>query len=679
MSNSLKNFLTLFLFASAAAGPLVADEALPPGVSKTLPALVKLDVVLETPQGGRLMKQAGTGSGVIIDAEGHVVTNHHVAGRAIKVKARLHSGEEIAAELIGTDPLTDVAVVKLDLASRADDAPPIEAAEFGDSDAVRVGHVVYAMGSPAAVTQSVTRGIVANTQMILPERYWFAKLKLEGEDVGRLVKWIGHDAVIFGGNSGGPLVNEDGKIIGINEVGLGSLGGAIPGNLARQIAAELIENGWVNRSWLGLELQAVPANEAKGALVSTVYPGGPAASAEFQAGDILTEINGEKIAASSPEELVDVNQIVVSLPVGEAIEATVLRGDMTVKLSVNPLALQDARGKDREVKSWGMVARDFTNRYALEKGREDAVGVFLQSTRPGRFAADGDPPLQTGDVILSIDGQHLSNTEALETISDGLLADLDPGAKRKVLVGFERNGQQMVSVVEIGSDRPDEPRRSVRKAWIPIETQVLTRELAEGLGIESAGGVRVTQVYANPEEGDQQLLKVGDIIKEIDGAAINATRNRDGGVFSAMVKSRPVDAPLKLTVLRGENAENIEVELTPELEPLPTEELPSYADEILEFEARDLDRRELAGRSKAAAEPVGVKVVVVESSGWAALGKLALEDLILKVDGEPIENTATLREILKQAREDQAETLQFFVRRNAVTHFLKIEPLWESN
>ena len=143
-----------------------------------------------------------------------------------------------AGKSVGTDAMTDIAVIKL--APRA--AGPYPSVSFGDSDAARVGDNVLAMGSPRSLSQSVTSGIVSNTEMVMPRRMGMGNFELDGEDVGTLVKWIAHDAVIYPGNSGGPLVNLRGEIVGINEISLG-LGGAIPGNLAKKSAEDLIKTG----------------------------------------------------------------------------------------------------------------------------------------------------------------------------------------------------------------------------------------------------------------------------------------------------------------------------------------------------------------------------------------------------------------------------------------------------
>ena len=168
-----------------------------------------------------------------------------------RIVCTLPSDEEVPADLIGTDPLSDLAVLKL---------TPCEAedlsggARSASSARLRQGDVVLAMGSPLALSQSVTRGIVCNLNMMMPSAYGNAMGLLDGEDVGSVVKWIGHDAAIYPGNSGGPLVNLAGEIIGVNEISFG-LGGAIPADLAKSVFEAIRRDGRVRRSWTGLEVQ----------------------------------------------------------------------------------------------------------------------------------------------------------------------------------------------------------------------------------------------------------------------------------------------------------------------------------------------------------------------------------------------------------------------------------------
>ena len=140
-----------------------------------------------------MQKGRASGSGTIISPEGYILTNHHVAGRATRVTVRLADRQEIRATLVGTDPLADLAVLKIDRKDLRNPDAPLPVAEFGDSSELEVGDVVLAMGSPAGLSQSVTKGIVANTEMIAPGGH----MRLDGEAVGELVRWIGHDAVIF--------------------------------------------------------------------------------------------------------------------------------------------------------------------------------------------------------------------------------------------------------------------------------------------------------------------------------------------------------------------------------------------------------------------------------------------------------------------------------------------------
>ena len=391
-------------------------------IQKVYPALVRIYVVAAEPGGGRMERMRSAGSGVIVSSEGYVVTNHHVAGNAVRMTCTLADGEEIEAVRVGTDPLADIAVLKLKLETRKHPEARLTAAAWGDSSQLKVGDVVLAMGSPMAISQSVTQGIVSNTQMIMP-RSVEGGFRLDGEDVGQIVRWIGHDAVIFGGNSGGPLVNLRGEVVGINEIGLGSLGGAIPSNLARDVANQLISQGRVKRSWIGLEFQPrlKSGKGDGGVLVAGVVEGSPADRAGLKAGDIVTRFGGREVNAELPEHLPLVNQLVFATPVGEKVDVTYLRDGKEQVAQLTTEQLQRALGDPKELKEWGIAVRDITLMMALERHRRSTNGVLVDSVRGGGGAATAKLPLQSEDVILKVNGQAVADVAALTCITAQLL------------------------------------------------------------------------------------------------------------------------------------------------------------------------------------------------------------------------------------------------------------------
>jgi serine protease Do len=237
--------------------------------------------------------------------------------------------------LIGTDPLSDLAVLKLTPAKPR----TFPAARVGSSAGLRQGDVVLAMGSPLALSQSVTRGIVSNLNMMMPSAYGNAMGLLDGEDVGSVVKWIGHDAAINPGNSGGPLVSMAGEVIGVNSMAArnGSIGFAIPINLVKGLLPQLAEKGKVEWGWLGVSIAEVAdedvaryrLKEPRGVLVRQVVAGQPADRGGVKANDVILGVDGARV-----NEPRDLQRIISSTPVGKSVKLSMMREGQETEVSV---------------------------------------------------------------------------------------------------------------------------------------------------------------------------------------------------------------------------------------------------------------------------------------------------------------------------------------------------------
>src|SRR6266699_2159555 len=364
------------------------------------PALVRIHVVSSEYREGREMKMQAVGSGAIISKDGYLVTNHHVAGHGARMVCTLWNREEIEAELVGTDPLTDISILKLKPEKPREFVP----ARFGDSAKMRVGDYVLAMGSPMALSQSVTLGIISNTEMIMPRFFGpFARFKLDGEDIGTLVRWIGHDAPIYGGNSGGPLVNLRGEIIGINEISFG-LAGAIPGNLAQSVAEQIMTKGGVQRSWLGMDVQPLfkHSKEQKGVLIGGVLKDSPADQGGLKPGDRLLRLGGALTDVRYDEQMPDFMRLATSLPLGKETVAVIERAGKPLTLRLTPAERGEHYPKQQELKQWGLTVRNLSFLVAKEMKRSGVDGVLVTSVRPGGPSGEAKPSLDARDVVVEV-------------------------------------------------------------------------------------------------------------------------------------------------------------------------------------------------------------------------------------------------------------------------------------
>lgn len=674
-SHFSRRCLSVLMLACAAllplAGPAVAvDEIkneMAAAVQAVRPALIRILVVSAEYSQGREVKTESSGSGVIISAEGYAVTNHHVAGNAERLVCTLADKREVDAKLIGTDPLADIAVIKL----ISPDGKPFPVASFGDSSKIEVGDRVYAMGCPYALSQSVTNGIISNTELVMPGPIDSEDFTLEGEDVGSIVRWIGHDAMIRPGNSGGPLVNRDGQVIGINEISMG-LSGAIPGNLAKEVSDQLIRNGKVTRGWLGAEVQPLLRSSTirNGILISGVIDGSPAAKAGLKSGDILLSLDGHDTTARFKEEVPLFNQYVADLPVGKPIKALITRGKQQLTLEITPTQRTNANDKEREIKSWGICASNITYLMQKEMELDSQDGVIVTGVLPSGPSGSAKPALAEGDIIVRVGDVPIKDIAGLRALT----AKLTDGKTDPVpaLVSFDQDKKHLATVVKIGRVDVTNPGTEISKAWLPIDSQVLTHDLAEALGVAGKTGVRVTRIYAGSTAA-KAGLKVGDLIVKLDGEDIPAEQVEDDEVLPTMIRQYDVGATAKLRVVRDGKPLDVSVKL--ETSPKPSRDYPRYDDQDFEFTARDIAFSDKANGT-VGAKQAGAYIESVSEGSWAALANLSSGDVIVAVDGNPITGLAGLKTAMAAIAKSKPNTVVFKVQSGVHTLFLEIQPSW---
>lgn len=403
---------SVFTFLLTLTIPLLAQndfqEKILNAKRSVFPALVHIQPVKEYLSAGEKKMVQVTGSGVIISKDGLIVTNNHVAEKANFVRCMLSSKQEVEAEVIGLDPWTDLAVLKLNLEKAGIDTVPY--ATFGNSDDIEVGQIAIALGSPLGLARSLSMGVISSV-----DRYF--------DDVGEMISpfnlWIQTDAAINPGNSGGPLINLDGKIIGINAraVVFGeNLGFAIPVNIVKYTVDQIIENGEVERSNIGVEWQEIKEYRAylkkpdlQGVLVAGVEKNSPAELAGLKPGDIVTRINNNPVSAVHTEELPKIRLMIANLPVKSTISFEVLRNSEKRQIEIKSDKQGKFRGTEFNCEEWGISVQEITPRIVKNFQLESEKGILISGVKNGSKGSKAD--IQPGEVLLKIDNKEIKDLD----------------------------------------------------------------------------------------------------------------------------------------------------------------------------------------------------------------------------------------------------------------------------
>lgn len=390
------------------------------------------------PEGEAEQVEHSLGSGVIVRTNGNIMTNHHVIDGAEDIKVDLNNKTTYSAKLVGTDPPSDLAVLKVS-------GTNLPVLALADSDGVRVGDVCLALGNPLGVGQTVTSGIVS------------AKSRSTGLSNGTFEDFLQTDAPINRGNSGGPLVNTTGEVIGINSQILSptgtsiGIGFAIPSNMAKNVFDQLLTNGKVRRGQLGVGIQAVTSDlaaglglkEGRGVLVSSVMPGGPAEKAGIRPGDVITAIDGTPV--DDPNAF---RNRIATTPPGTTVTLAVLRDgrEQQIQAKLAELTAESARTEQfskepaGEGQRLGIAVEPLTREIAQQLGiGKGTQGLVVRDVDPAGPAADAG--IQPGDVIVQV------NRQPVRSPSD-MLAALKRSGSRPAVLLINRGGQNLFLTVK---------------------------------------------------------------------------------------------------------------------------------------------------------------------------------------------------------------------------------------
>ena len=385
-------------------------------------------------QGAQQIEHA-LGSGVLVRSDGYILTNHHVIDGAQKISVDLSNGQTFSAKLVGSDALSDLAVLKIE-------ATNLPTLELGDSDKVQVGDVCLAIGNPLGVGETVTNGIIS------------AKGRTTGLSNGSFEDFLQTDAPINQGNSGGALINTTAELIGINSQILSTTGGfigigfAIPSNMAKNVMDQLIKTGKVVRGHLGVGIQPLNSSlssslglpNTNGVLINSVEPNGPAAKAGIQVGDVITALNGTPVADANTFR----NTIASTQP-GTDVTLTVNRNGKEMQLHAKLDELKpaqpnvEAQPQPTSGHQFGMSVEPMTPGIASQLNLpSNTQGLVVVNVDPMGPAANAG--LQTGDVIVQV------NRQPIQSVS-GMRSALEKSGSRPVLLLINRGGQTVFVTV----------------------------------------------------------------------------------------------------------------------------------------------------------------------------------------------------------------------------------------
>jgi S1-C subfamily serine protease len=637
-----------------------------------LPVVVSIMVVRQDFQQGESVLSVSSGSGTVISPQGHIATNAHVTQNGKSFRVVFSNGRELPARLIGTDTASDIAVLQALSANSETFAHANFAENLND---LTPGDTVLAMGAPWGLSNSMSAGVVNNPRRLLvslfdDEADYEDRLGID-EPTGRYYAWIQHDAAIAPGNSGGPLVDLSGHIVGVNTRGMnmgGDLAFAIPGPDVADVVRQLIANGKIERIALGFRLRSLKGTPyQEGVLINAVERKSQAEKAGLMSGDRLIRLNGEVVTALQPVDVPMLQRRIAELPVNSDVVLDIERNEKAQTITLKAKPLPKARGDDYATVAFGMSVTELTIAMSKRRNLEDAGGLMITGIRPGGAAAIARPKLEPGDIIRKIQAQSVSDVSQLKTLSAQAKSD------KFYLFEIERDDEKIISLLRPDADdKVRIPLPELPKSWSGVEVQPISNSLAKDM-LSGSAGYRITRAYPNSPM-IKAGAKVGDLIVSLQTQKLRPANDMASEPFHQAVRDIVPETDVSFEVLRDGKPLAFKLQFLPS--PISSAGLKTQNISRLRIEVRELGFYDRVN-AQLASNQNGVILDGVESGGPAGLAHLQRSDIITAVGYVATPNLQSLSSALEQSLKSPSKALiSITVIRGSESRVLYLDPYW---